>query len=385
MLFERRTNIEVSQINISNISLRKVTIYKLVCIAFFITVTALASVAFYEGNVERFNKPIIDNQSIGVVFLRGDSLSKKVAFEYANQRNIPAEHIYEISMPLTNNVKSVIFNKQYERLNQNLPNSIQALVITWSKPYRVECMSVTSAFSFGFDRKWCKPEPKNCHPTAISPYYNNPSRAPWNTHNIRPTMMLTGLDFNKIEKNIANGVLSDYTNPKNAAVALVRTRDSARSKRYKLFEKAKQKYKNSKKVDVQYIEGQLKKNVQHVTDQVLIGYQTGIRKVPFIASNTYLPGSFADHLTSFGGKGLIDDNQMRSIRWLEAGVTASYGTVVEPCNYIEKFPDPNVLLDYYLKGETILEAYYKSVKMPGEGLFMGEPLARPFGNHDFHL
>ncbi|MCP2937667.1 hypothetical protein NK983_33720, partial [Salmonella enterica subsp. enterica serovar Typhimurium] len=30
-------------------------------------------------------------------------------------------------------------------------------------------------------------------------------------------------------------------------------------------------------------------------------------------------------------------------------------------------------------GETLIEAYWKSVAWPGEGVFVGEPLARPFG------
>ena len=34
---------------------------------------------------------------------------------------------------------------------------------------------------------------------------------------------------------------------------------------------------------------------------------------------------------------------------------------------------------HYLSGETLIEAYWKSVRMPGQGVFVGEPLARPFG------
>ncbi|HMM72469.1 MAG TPA: hypothetical protein PKC22_09660, partial [Rhodocyclaceae bacterium] len=32
-----------------------------------------------------------------------------------------------------------------------------------------------------------------------------------------------------------------------------------------------------------------------------------------------------------------------------------------------------------LDGASLIEAYWKSVAWPGEGLFVGEPLARPFG------
>jgi hypothetical protein len=63
---------------------------------------------------------------------------------------------------------------------------------------------------------------------------------------------------------------------------------------------------------------------------------------------------------------------------LEAGATGSYGTVVEPCNLLEKFPHPAVVMNRYLRGETLIEAYWKSVLMPGQGIFVGEPLAAPF-------
>jgi uncharacterized protein (TIGR03790 family) len=106
-------------------------------------------------------------------------------------------------------------------------------------------------------------------------------------------------------------------------------------------------------------------------------YFTGLATVPAIDSNTYLPGAIADHLTSAGGR-LTDSAQMSSLRWLEAGTTCSYGSVTEPCNYVEKFPRPNVVIDRYLNGETLLEAYWKSVQWPGQGLFIGEPLAAPF-------
>jgi len=70
---------------------------------------------------------------------------------------------------------------------------------------------------------------------------------------------------------------------------------------------------------------------------------------------------------------------MSALRWLEAGATASYGTVVEPCNFPQKFPDPGVAMRHYLDGDTAVEAYWKSVVWPGQGLFIGEPLARPYG------
>ena len=58
--------------------------------------------------------------------------------------------------------------------------------------------------------------------------------------------------------------------------------------------------------------------------------------------------------------------------------TGSYGTVVEPCNFIQKFLNPGILMFDYLRGDRLIEAYWKSVEQPGQGIFIGEPLASPF-------
>ena len=101
-------------------------------------------------------------------------------------------------------------------------------------------------------------------------------------------------------------------------------------------------------------------------------YFTGLARVAGIETNRFLPGAIADHLTSSGGR-LTDSRQMSSLRWLEAGATGSYGTVVEPCAFTQKFPRPDIVIDRYLDGETLLEAYWKSVAWPGQGLFVGRP------------
>jgi hypothetical protein len=106
-------------------------------------------------------------------------------------------------------------------------------------------------------------------------------------------------------------------------------------------------------------------------------YFTGLASVPDIDADTYLPGAFADHLTSFGGQ-VPTSGQMSAVAWLKVGATASFGTVVEPCNYTQKFPDPSIAVPRYFQGATAVEAYWKSVQWPGEGLFIGDPLAAPW-------
>ena len=106
---------------------------------------------------------------------------------------------------------------------------------------------------------------------------------------------------------------------------------------------------------------------------------TGVARVATMASNHFLDGAIADHLTSFGGVlHPAAARRPRSSGWT-VGATGSYGTSSEPCNFRGKFPEVGVVMAHYLAGETLLEAYWKSVLMPGQGVFVGDPLARPFG------
>jgi uncharacterized protein (TIGR03790 family) len=109
----------------------------------------------------------------------------------------------------------------------------------------------------------------------------------------------------------------------------------------------------------------------------VLGYFTGARDVAELPLIHFRAGALADHLTSTGGV-LQGGNQMSILSWIGQGATASYGSVSEPCNFLEKFPNLSVLFEHYTHGETALEAYWKSVAMPGQGLFIGEPLARPY-------
>jgi uncharacterized protein (TIGR03790 family) len=148
------------------------------------------------------------------------------------------------------------------------------------------------------------------------------------------------------------------------------TSDPARNSRASLFKETKQSVGNKFKLKI--VHSDTLSNAQDV-----MVYFTGLKWVEKINTNHFLPGAVADHLTSFGGN-LTETSQMSALRWLDAGATGSYGTVVEPCNYTAKFPHPGLFLTYYLRGDTLIEAYWRSVAMPGQGLFIGEPLARPW-------
>ena len=246
------------------------------------------------------------------------------------------------------------------------PAHVQAYAVAWTEPYRVGCMSMTSALAFGFDEAYCA---ETCRPTKPSPYFNAASLYPAKDLKMRPSMMLAGKNFAQVKALIDRGVAADRTYPKGRAY-LLNTPDKERSVRAVHFEQTKRDLRGVFRIKV--VQADAISNRKDV-----LFYFTGVPFVPQLETLDFLPGALADHLTSLGGQ-LTDSTQMSSLRWLEAGATASYGTVVEPCNYAQKFPLPGIAMFYYANGASAIEAYWKSVAWPGQGVFVGEPLSKPF-------
>jgi uncharacterized protein (TIGR03790 family) len=107
----------------------------------------------------------------------------------------------------------------------------------------------------------------------------------------------------------------------------------------------------------------------------VLGYFTGATRVK--TKNTYMPGAFADHLTSFGGKLYSKKGQMSILDFIRDGATGSCGTVTEPYALWQKFPRAH-LYTAYAKGLTLGEAMWQSVHSPYQVIFVGDPLACPY-------
>jgi len=229
---------------------------------------------------------------------------------------------------------------------------------------------VTAAFAFGFDPGSYCPPGDGCQPTKPSPYFNSRSNAPFTDFKMRPAMLLAGDNVESAKRLIDRGLRSDESWPEGKAY-LMNTSDRSRNVRAETYERVRAALGPAypiEEVDADALEGR---------PDVMFEF-TGVALVASIASNSFLDGAIADHLTSYGGV-LIGSGQTSALEWLSAGATGSYGTSTEPCSFRAKFPEPGVVIAHYLSGETLLEAYWKSVQMPGQGVFIGDPLARPFG------
>jgi uncharacterized protein (TIGR03790 family) len=315
------------------------------------------------------SRSALESRHLAVIVNDRDPHSRAVAEYYAARRLIPAANVIHISFdPGASVMPPAEFSRISAEVRARTPPAVQVLALAWTFPYRVGCMSITTAFAAGFDAAFCA---ASCKPTRASPYFDADSSRPFTDFGWRPAMLLAGTDIEAIRALIDRGIAADASRPPGSAY-LVSTGDRQRNVRARFYTFAQMM--QNKRFGTRIIQtGHLRYRPD------VMFYFTGQVQVEGLDTLDFRPGAIADHLTSAGGK-LDGSSQMSSLRWLEAGATASYGTVTEPCNYTQKFPRPDIVMERYLNGETLIEAYWKSVQWPGQGVFIGEPLARPFAD-----
>jgi uncharacterized protein (TIGR03790 family) len=310
-------------------------------------------------------------KDIGLVINTADPYSVEVGEFYAKARGLHETQILRLQLPPRETLTPDEFRAFASAVDGFFGASVQALALAWTAPYAVGCNSITGALALGFDAGLCA---HSCTPSARSPYFGSASSHPLADLKMRPSMLLAAPDVASAKALIERGVAADASLGLRGAPPVhayfVTTPDRARSARSPLFPPAGPLRRFG--VDVHVESTQAIENAQRV-----LLYQTGQSRVPKLDTLNWVPGALADHLTSFGGV-LGGAGQMSILDWIASGATASYGTVSEPCAHWQKFPHPQLLLLNYLQGASALEAYWKSVAWPQQGLFIGEPLAAPF-------
>ena len=264
---------------------------------------------------------------------------------------------------------------------RGLTNQADLVLLSMDIPYRVtdgsNVNSTTATLFYGFKTNGA-PVAGNasCSLPDLSSnsyaYAELPFRQAWPntaTTNAFLAMMLTDTNFAKAENILHRGVAADHANP-NQKVYLAETTDTDRNVRF--LEADNAVFENQ--IVGNYAVTRISSNTTSFTN--LFGFQTGLAGLT-LATNAFVDGALGDSLTSFGGYILENSGQTPLLAFVNAGAAASYGTVVEPCNYLQKFPDPEDYF-YQTRGFSLVEAYYQSVQNPFEGLMVGEPLSAPF-------
>jgi uncharacterized protein (TIGR03790 family) len=323
---------------------------------------------YYDFNSHHGGGSLLTPEQLGVVVNDADPISVEVSEYYMQARRVPAKNLVHVSIANNPHKLSVQqFSEIKQQINAQLGPDIQAVVMLWTAPYAVGCNSITSAFTLGYDAAQCA---NICAPGKPNPYFNSPSLQPYTDFGLRISMLLPTESVAQAKALIDRGVLSAFRiQPANAY--FLSTSDTARNVRAQFFPKSGNVPQRQLAIKT------LQANTLENADDIMF-YQVGLPVVSNLDTLHFLPGALADHLTSFGGDLLGNNGQMSSLRWLAAGATASYGTVSEPCSHWQKFPHPQMLLKSYLSGATAIEAYWKSVAWPTQGVFIGEPLAAPY-------
>ena len=314
----------------------------------------------------------ITAKDLGLVINTADPYSVAVGEYYAKARKLAPQQVLRLQLPVRAVLTAGEFKGLADEITARFGPSTQALALAWVTPYAVSCNSITAALALGYDPSLCA---HTCAPSRVSRYFNAATLRPFSDLKMRPSMMLAARDVAGAKAMIERGIAADRSlalrGGAPAEAYFVTTSDRARSVRTPYFPPAGLLRRFG--VDVHVEATQAIENVS----RVLI-YETGLARVDRLESVQWAPGALADHLTSFGGQLTGDSGQMSILEWIAAGATASYGTVSEPCSHAQKFPHPQILLQHYLQGSTALEAYWKSVAWPQQGVFVGEPLAAPF-------
>ncbi|HEY1090490.1 MAG TPA: TIGR03790 family protein [Burkholderiaceae bacterium] len=314
---------------------------------------------------------------LGVIVIEGDADSEAIANYYQTARGIPKANVVRVRLANRNDeISAAEFAALKSQVDAQLPAGVQATLLTWRAPSRVlgSCaMSITSAMAFGYDPKYCG----GCADTAASAYYDSESSRPFADLGLRPSMLLGAATLAAAKPLIDRGVSADASYPGGEGW-LVKTNDFARNVRFTDWNNLPAQWSGQLGLNVvDNGSGPASGNTISGKSNVLF-YFTGLDVIANLASNSYRPGAVGDSLTSWAG--VLPDalGQTTVTAWLDAGLTGSYGTVEEPCNFPQKFSRASVLIDQYSRGATLIEAYWKAVEWPGQGLFVGEPLAQPF-------
>jgi autotransporter-associated beta strand protein len=113
----------------------------------------------------------------------------------------------------------------------------------------------------------------------------------------------------------------------------------------------------------------------------VLGAVCGATTLTLPNGSTYLPGSYADNLTSYGCD-FYGGNQTLSTEFIAAGATLTTGSVIEPyCTSVDppRFTNTSIYT-FIADGSTLGEALAKSLPAPDTQMPLGDLLAQPFAD-----
>lgn len=331
--------------------------------------------------------------NVVVIANQASSNSLALAADYAHRREVPPENILRISWPGSSvawsldDLQAYLLNPlQIMLTERQLTGQVHYAVLSMDIPYRVENgtnpftaghNSTTSVLFYGFKPDGTNDQygPVSCSLPDDSTNTYAGTEAPFRLTAQGQgagllAMMLTSSNLVQARAIIDRAIASDASFPTQQAL-LVKGTDWARNVRHIAFDSAIFDARIRKNYDLRRIDANVVDGFTNILGLAL-GQETYL-----VSHGSFVPGAIADNMTSFGGQIFEPSGQTPLLDLLNAGATASYGTVAEPCNHLGKFPSAYTWF-YQARGFNIAEAIYMGTTNPHQGLLVGEPLAAPF-------
>jgi uncharacterized protein (TIGR03790 family) len=316
-----------------------------------------------------------------VIVNQNSSNSCELANYYCEQRQVPPQNVLYINWPggntlwTSNDFQTNLVNPLLNMLaTRQLTNQIDYVVLSMDIPFQTSFGSVinstTSALFYG-SRQGDGSDPLGVtNSYAASEAVFRQAALVGSPGYSFFTAMISANSLAQAKALVDQGVESDGTFPQQPVV-LAESSDPLRNLRYSYFDNAI--------FNINILGGAsiLRTNSDSVWwPNGCLGYETGLAQFS-VPQNTFLPGAIADSMTSYGGIIFGPNTQTNLLAFINAGAAGSYGTVAEPDNDTQKFPNPQVYF-YQARGFSLAESYYQSINVPYLGLIVGEPLAAPF-------
>ncbi|MGD0614724.1 MAG: TIGR03790 family protein, partial [Verrucomicrobiota bacterium] len=305
---------------------------------FFMLAMTVAATNVWAGG-SGFNVIVVVNQN--------SSNSVQLGNDYCEQRGVPPQNLFRMTGWTGGSITWSLSDFQTYLLNpmlamlasRGLTNQAEFVLLSMDVPYRVEDSgsqnSTTSALFYGFKYDGAAPGPGLPTSCSIPDTSSNSyvfSELPFG--DVQPSaaytnsllaMMLTDVSLSSAESILSRGVASDASYP-TQAVYLAKTDDVARNVRFVEFDNAIFDSRIAGDTSLVYL------STDSTSFTNLLGLLTGLGNYS-LPANAFVPGAISDTLTSYAGYILEDSGQTPLLAFLDAGAAASYGTVVEPCNY----------------------------------------------------
>ncbi len=332
-------------------------------------------------------------ENMGVVINANDPNSAALAATYRTTWGIPSGNTATVYLGSAEDMgaNAAAITSARTSILLNMPANVQYLALCWRYPSRASSNSITWAITMGYSTI-----SQDIDPLPTNPMWNYAGSTPYDSLGIRPSMLVYSGFV------VQNAILAHGFRPSGTCYMLA-ANDQPQQPRGR----ARLTQMNALSASTQYVASGVSfnftnnlggtsgsnngNNVLNKTD--LMFYFNGMYTIYGMNTNTIRRGAIGDYVTSTSGNLPSGAGQTPISYLLENGFVGTAGSVIEPwqnafqCGTVcqpgsgdlmDQFPNIDVLVNRYVNGRSLVEAYWKSLKQPPRILLLGDPMVAPF-------